>query len=125
VKGVENSVLRRIFGPKRCEVAREWRRLHNEELNDLYSSPNITRMIKPRIIWAGLVARMGRGGAYMILVGKPDGKKPLGRTRRRLEDNMKMDRQRVGWGGMHWTDLSQDRDWLRAFVNTVTNLRVP
>ena len=118
-------MLRRILGPKRCEVAREWRRLHNEELNDLYSSPNIIRTIKSRRIWAGHVARMGRGGAYMVMVGKPDGKKPLGRPRCRWEDNMKMDLQEVGWGGMDWTDLSQDRDWWRAFVNAVTNIWVP
>jgi hypothetical protein len=76
-------MLRRIFGPKRCEVAKEWRRLHNGEHNDLYSSPNIIRIIKSRRIWAGRVARMGRGDAYMVLVGKPDGKNPLGRPRRR------------------------------------------
>ena len=76
-------MLRRIFGPKRCEVAREWRRLHNEELNDLYSSSNIMRMIKSRRIWARHVARIGRGGVYMVLVGKPDGKNPFGRPRRR------------------------------------------
>jgi hypothetical protein len=81
----ENRVLRRIFGPKRDEVTGEWRRLHNEELNDLYSSPNIIRLIKSRRIrWAGHIACMGEGrGAYRILVGRPEGKRPLGRPRRR------------------------------------------
>ena len=88
----ENRVLRRIFGPKREEVTGEWRKLHNEELNDLYSSPNTIWVIKPRIMrWAGHVARMGeRRGVYKFLVGKPEGKRPLGRTRLRLKDNINM-----------------------------------
>jgi len=99
----ENRVLRRIFGPKRVEVTGEWRKLHNEELNDLYSSPNMVRVIKSRRMrWAGHVACMGeRRGAYGVLVGKPDGKRPLGRPRRRWEDNIKMDLQEVRWGA--WT----------------------
>jgi hypothetical protein len=82
---LKNRVLRRIFGPKRDEVTGEWRRLHNEELNNLYSSPNIVRVIKSRRMrWAGHVARMGEGrGAYRILVGRPEGRRPLGRTRHR------------------------------------------
>ena len=81
----ENMVLRRIFGPRRNEVTGEWRRLHNEELNDLYCSPNIVRVIKSRRMrWAGNVARMGEErGVYRVLVGKPEGKRPLGRPRRR------------------------------------------
>ena len=93
----ENMVLRRIFGPRRDEVTGEWRRLHNEELNGLYSSPNIVRVIKSRRMrWAGHVARMGRGGAYKVLVGKPEGKRPLERPRRRWVDNIRMDLQEVG-----------------------------
>jgi hypothetical protein len=101
----ENRVLRRIFGPKRDEVTGEWRRLHNEELNYLYSSPNIIREFKSRRMrWAGHVARMGEGrGAYRILVGRLEGRRPLGRPRRRWEDNIKMYLQEVGWGA--WTGL--------------------
>jgi hypothetical protein len=96
----ENRVLRRIFGPKRDEVTGELRRLHNEELNDLYSSANYMRVIKSRRMrWAGHVARIGEGrGAYRILVGRPEGRRPLGRSRHRWEDTIKMDLQEVGWG---------------------------
>jgi hypothetical protein len=95
-----NKVLRRIFGPKRDEVTGEWRRLHNKELYALYSSPNIIRVIKSRRLrWAGHVARMGeRRGAYRVLVGKPEGRRPLERPRRRWEENIKMDLREVGWG---------------------------
>jgi hypothetical protein len=94
----ENSVLRRIFGPKRDEVTGEWRRLHNKELNDLYSSPNIIWVIKSRRMrWTGHVAHMGEGrGAYRILVGRPEGRRPLGRPSCRWEDNIKMYLQEVG-----------------------------
>jgi hypothetical protein len=118
----ENRVLRRIFGPKRDEVIGEWRRLHNEEFNDLYSSPTIIRVIKSRRMrWAGHVAR----GAYRVLVGRPEGRRPLGRPRSRWEDNIKMDLQEVGWGGMDWIDMAQDRDRWRTLVSAVMNLRVP
>ena len=97
----ENRMLRRIFGPKGDEVTGDGRKLHNEELNDLHSSPNIVRVIKSRRIrWARHVARLGdRRGVYRILVGKPEGKRPLRRPRRRREDNTKMDLQEVECGG--------------------------
>jgi hypothetical protein len=108
----ENRVLKRIFGPKRDEVTGEWRRLHNKELYALYSSPNIIRVMKSRRLkWAGHVARMGeRRCAYRALVGKPEGRRPLARPRRRWEDNIKMDLREVGCGGTDWVDLAQDRD---------------
>ena len=123
----ENMVLRRIFGPRRDEVTGEWRRLHNEELNDLYCSPNIVRVIKSRRMrWAGYVARMGEErGAYRVFMGKPEGKRPLGRPRRRWEDNIKMDLQEVGCGYVDWIGLAQDRGRWRTLVSAVMNLRVP
>jgi hypothetical protein len=96
----ENRVLRGVFGPKMDEVRVEWRKLHNEELNYLYSLPNIVRVIKSRIMrWAGHLARMGEErGLYRVLVGKPEGKRPLGRPRLRWEDNIKKDLQECfGW----------------------------
>jgi len=122
----ENMVLRRIFGPRRDEVTWEWRRLHNEELNDLYSSPNIVRVIKSRRMrWAGHVARMGEEwGVYRVLVGKPEGKRPLGRPRPRCVDNIRMDLQEVGCWYMDWIGLAQDRDRWRTLVSAVMNLRV-
>jgi hypothetical protein len=123
----ENRVLRRIFGPKRHEVAGGWRKLHNEELHGLYSSPSIVRMIKARRMrWAGHVACMGEvRGAYNILVGRPEGRRPLGRPRRRWEDNIKMDLREIGFGDVEWIQWAQDRDRWWALVNTVMNLRVP
>jgi len=105
-------VLRRIFGPRRDKVMGEWRRLHNEELNDFYSSPNIVRVIKSRRMrWAAHMERMGeKKGVYSVLVGKPEGKKPRGRPRRRWVDNNKMDLQEVGCGYRNWIGLAQDRD---------------
>jgi hypothetical protein len=122
----ENRGLREIFGPKREEDG-SWRKLHNDELHDLYSSPNIVRVIKSRRMrWAGHVACMGEGrGAYRVLVGRPKGKRPLGRPRHRWEDNIKMDFGEIGIDGANWIRLAQDRVQWWAFVNTVMNLRVP
>jgi hypothetical protein len=122
----ENRVLRRIFGTKRKEDG-SWRKLHNDELHSLYSSPNIFRVIKSRRMrWAGHETRMGEGrGVYRVLVGKPEGKKPLGRPKRRWEDNIKLDLREVGIDGANWIQLTQDSVQWRAFVNTVMNLRVP
>jgi hypothetical protein len=98
----ENRVLRRIFGQKRDEVTGEWRKLHNEELHDLYSSPSLIRIIRSRRMrWAGHIAQMGEKiNEYRLLVGKPMGKVPLGRPRRRCVDNIKMDLGEIGWGGV-------------------------
>jgi hypothetical protein len=122
----ENSVLRIIFGPKRDEVTGEWRKLHNEELHILYSSQNILRQIKSRRMrWAGHVARMGEErNVYRVLMGKSEGKRPLGRQRRRWKDGIRMDLRETGWRSVDWIQLAQDRDWWRSLVNTVMNLRV-
>jgi hypothetical protein len=108
------------------EVTVEWRNLYNEKLHGLYSSPTIVRVTKSRRMrWALHVARMGEGrGVYRVLVGKPEGKGPLGRLRRGWEDNIKMDVQEVGFGSVDWFELAQDRDRWRALVNAVMNLRV-
>jgi hypothetical protein len=112
---------------QRDEVTGEWRKLHNEELNDLYSAPNIVRVVKSRIMkWAGHVACMGEErGVHRVLVGKPEGKRPLGRPRSRWEDNIKMDLQEVGGSRGDWMELAQDTDGWRALVSMVKNFRVP
>jgi hypothetical protein len=121
----ENRVLR-IVGPKR-EEDRSWRKLHNDELHSLYCSPNIVRVIKPRRMrWAGHVARLGEGrGVYRVLVGRFEGKRPLGRPRPRWEDNIKMDLREIGIDRANWIRLAQDRVQWQTFVNTVMNPRVP
>jgi hypothetical protein len=115
-----------MFGPKRNEVTGEWRKLHSEELNDLYSSPNIIWVIKSRrVTWAVHVARMGeRRGIYRVLVRKPEGKRPTERPKYRWEDNIEIDLQEVGRGGMDWIELAQDRDRWRELINAVINLHV-
>jgi hypothetical protein len=122
-----NMVLRRIFGPRREEVKGDWRRLHNEELNDLYSSPNIVRVIKSRRMrWAGHVVLMGKErGVYKVLVRKPEGRRPLGRPRLRWVYNIRMDLQEMGYGHVDWIGLAQDRDSCRKLVSAVMNLGVP
>jgi hypothetical protein len=123
----ENRVLRRIFGPKKDDVTGEWTKLHNKELHDLYSSPSIIRIIKSRRTrWAGHGARMGeKRNAYRLLMGKPKGKRPLGRPRRRWVDNIRMDVGEVGWDDVDWIGLAQNGNRWRALVNSVLNLRVP
>jgi hypothetical protein len=123
----ENRVLRRIFGQKWDEVTGEWRKVHNEKLHDLYSSPSIIRIIKSRrMIWAVHVARMGtKRNWYMLLVGKSERKGPLGRQRHKWVDNIRMDLEEVGWGDVDWIGLAQDRNKWRALVNSVLNLGVP
>jgi hypothetical protein len=120
-------VFRRIFGPKRDGLTGGWRKLYNEELHNLYSSPSIIRIIKSRRMrWAGHVARMSEErSVYRLLVGKPEGKKALGRWRHRWIDNIKMDLLETGLSVVDWIGLAQDRYRWRALVNSVMNLRVP
>ena len=124
----ENKLLRKIFGAKRDGITGEWRKLHNAELYALYSSPNIIiRNLKSRRLrWAGHVAHMEQSrNAYRVLVGKPEGKRPLGKLRRRLEDNIKMDLREVVCDPGDWIALAEDRDKWWAFVRAVMNIRVP
>jgi hypothetical protein len=111
----------------RDEVTGEWRKLHNEELRDLYSSPSIISIIKSRKMrWSGHLARIGeKKNAYRLLVGKPEGNRPLERPRRRWVDNIRMDLLEMGWGDVDWIGPAQDRNRWRALVNSVLNLRVP
>jgi hypothetical protein len=120
----ENRVLRRIFGPKRDEVTRGWRKLHNEELHGLYSLPSIVMVIKARRMrWVGYLACMGEvRGAYNILVGRPEGRRPLRRPRHRWEI---LDLREIGFGDVDWIHWTQDRDRWQALVNMVMNLQVP
>jgi hypothetical protein len=119
-------VLRTIFGPKRDEVMGGSRKLHNGELHNLYSSPDIIRQINSRRMrWVGHVAHMGEGrNVYRVLVGKPEGKRPLERPRRRWEDGIKVDLREIGWGGVEWIHLAEDRDHWRALLDVVMSLRV-
>jgi len=126
VRVFEDRLLRRIFRPKRDEVSGEWRKLHNEELNDLYCSPNIVRVINSRRLrGTEHVAHKGeRSGVYIVLVGKPEGMNHL-EDPGVWKDTIKIDLQEVGCGGMDWIDLVQDRCRWRALVNAVMNLLVP
>jgi len=122
----ENRALRRIFGSRGDEVTGDLRKLHNEELNELYPSHNIVRVIKSRMRWAGHVVHMWeRRDVYIVLVGKPEARRPLGGPRRKWEDIIKMDLQEVGRVGVDCIDLAQDRDRWRALVTAVMNLWVP
>jgi hypothetical protein len=122
----ENRVIRRIICPNKDEVTGKWRKMHNEKLHILYSSPNIIRQIKSRIMrWAGHVARMGEErNVYRLLMRKPEGKRPLERPRRRWEDGIRMDLRETDWGSVDWIQMAQDRDRWRALANTVMNLQV-
>jgi hypothetical protein len=126
LKIFENRGLKKIFGPKREEDGL-WGKLHNDELHSLYSSPNIVKVTKSMTMrWAGYVARMGeRRDVYGVLVERSEGKRPLGRPRRKREDNIKMDLGEIGIDGANWIRLAQDRVQWRTFVSMVTNLRVP
>jgi PAS domain-containing protein len=123
----ENRVLRRIFGTKRDEVTGGWRKLHNEELRDLYSLPSIIRMIKSRKMrWEGNVEQMGeKRTADRLVVGKPEGKRPLERPRRKWVDNIRMDLLEVEGNDVDWISVAQDRNRWRILVTSVMKFRVP
>jgi hypothetical protein len=122
---LENKVLRRIFGPKRDEVTGDWRKLHNDQLRDLYSLPSKNNQVEEDEM-GGSCSLMGeKRNTYRVLVGKPEGRRPLGRPRHRWVDNIRMDLEEVGWGDVDWIGLAQDRNRWRALVNSVLNLWVP
>jgi hypothetical protein len=123
----QNRVLRRIFGLKRDEVIGVWRKVHNEELHDLYSSPSTIRIIKSkRMRWVGHQTQLGqKRNVYTLLVGKPEGKRLLRRPRCRWVNNMRTDLLELGRGGVDWIGLAQDRNKWRAFMNSLMNLQVP
>jgi hypothetical protein len=119
----ENTVLRRLFGPKRDKVTGEWRKLYNKEFYILYSSHIIRKIKSRKMRWAGHVARMGdKMKVYKVLVGKLEGKRPLGRPRRRWEDGIRMDLIVISCGSVDFIQLAQDRGRWQALVNTVMNL---
>jgi hypothetical protein len=126
VRVFENKALRGIFGPKRYDVTGEWRKLHDQELLDLFSLPNIIRVMKSRSMKClGHVVGMGeKRDVYRLLVGRPEGKRPLGRQRNKWVDNIRMHLVEVGWGDADCIGLTKDRDWRRALVNSVLNLLV-
>ena len=123
----ENKVIRKIFGAKRDGITREWRKLHNSELYALYSSPNFIRDLKSRRLrWAGHAAHMGQSrNTYRVLVGKPEGKRPLGRPRRTWKVNIKIDLREVGCDPGDWIAVAEDMDQWRAYVRMIMNLWVP
>jgi hypothetical protein len=126
VRVFKNRVSWRIFGPTRDEVTGDWRKLHNRELHNLYTSPDIIRQKNSRRMrWAGHVASMGEGrNLYRVLVGRPERRRPLGRQRRRWDDGIRMDLEEIGCGGVERIHLAQERDRWRPLVNAVMNLRV-
>ena len=123
---VDSDLIKMILVTK-CSENGEWRRLHNEELHSLYCSPNTVRVIKSRRLrWAGHVARMEEGRtAFKILTGKRTGKRPIGRPKRRWEDNIKMDLKEIRINTRNWVDSAQDIDYWRAFLNAAFNVRIP
>jgi hypothetical protein len=123
----EKRALRRIFGSKRNEVSGDWRRLHNEELHNLYASLNIIKVVKPmEMRGAGHVSPVGEmGREYKILIGKPEVRRPRRRPRRKWEDIIRMDFREIGWEDVDWICLTQDREQWQVLINIVMNLRFP